>query len=215
MDKQRIISIAGRISSGKDTLAEYLVTQRGFKKLSFAGSLKDSVATVFNWDRGLLEGTTQESREWREQVDPWWAKRLALPDLTPRWVLQYIGTEVFRQHFHQDIWTASLENKLVTCKDSIVITDARFQNELDTVKRVGGTTIRVHRGEEPDWYSDAVIVNTDPANAEWSNASARLAQLNIHPSEWSSVGLYYDHHIYNDGTITELQQQMASILSQE
>jgi hypothetical protein len=57
-----IVGITGLISSGKDTIAEYLITQHGFKKLSFAASLKDAVAAVFGWDRNLLEGTTQEGR---------------------------------------------------------------------------------------------------------------------------------------------------------
>ena len=103
-----IIGITGLISSGKDTIANYLTTFHGFKKESFANSLKDAVASVFGWDREMLEGTTTSSREWREQVDPWWSARLDIPDLTPRWVLQNWGTEVCRKGFHDDIWIASL-----------------------------------------------------------------------------------------------------------
>ena len=108
----KIIAIAGFIGSGKDTAAEYLINNHNFTKLSFAGALKDCVSVVFGWDRVLLEGETLESRQWREQIDPWWAKRLDMPNLTPRWVLQYWGTEVCRISFHKDIWVAALENKL-------------------------------------------------------------------------------------------------------
>jgi len=107
-----IIGITGLISSGKDTAADYLIRFHGFKKLSYAGTLKDCVASIFGWDREMLEGTTQSSREWREKIDPWWAKRLDMPHLTPRWVLQYWGTEVGRRTFHNDIWVASIENQL-------------------------------------------------------------------------------------------------------
>ena len=97
-----IIGLVGLIGSGKDTVADYLVNVHGFRRESFAGTLKDAVAAVFGWDRTLLEGRTRASREWREQVDTWWAARLNMPDLTPRWVLQYWGTEVMRRGFHDD-----------------------------------------------------------------------------------------------------------------
>ena len=83
-----ILGITGLIGSGKDTIADYLIRFHGFKKLSYAEPLKDSVAAVFGWDREMLEGTTATSRKWREEVDEWWAKRLEIPHLTPRWVLQ-------------------------------------------------------------------------------------------------------------------------------
>ena len=49
-----IIGICGFIGSGKDTAADYLVNSHGFRRESFANSLKDAVAAVFNWDREML-----------------------------------------------------------------------------------------------------------------------------------------------------------------
>ena len=108
----KIIGVCGLIGGGKGTVADILVKDHGFEKVSFADSLKDMIAAVFGWPRHLLEGDTAESREWREQRDDWWAERLNLPWLTPRWVLQFWGTDVCRENFHEDIWIASLENKL-------------------------------------------------------------------------------------------------------
>ena len=87
-----IIGITGTVGSGKDTIADYLQNIHQFRRESFAHTLKDAVAAVFGWDRELLEGRTRESREWREQVDPWWTARLNIP-VTPRLVLQVWGTE--------------------------------------------------------------------------------------------------------------------------
>ena len=64
-----IIGICGFIGSGKDTIADYLVNLHGFRRESFANSLKDAVAQIFGWDRIMLEGRTKQSREWREQRD--------------------------------------------------------------------------------------------------------------------------------------------------
>lgn len=56
-----IIGITGLIGSGKDTIADYLITSHSFKRLSFASSLKDAVSAVFGWNRDMLEGTTTAS----------------------------------------------------------------------------------------------------------------------------------------------------------
>lgn len=208
-----IISISGLIGSGKDSAANYLCTNHGFKRMSFGASLKDAVSAIFNWDRELVEGSTKASREWREQVDTWWANRLGIPNLTPRWVLQQWGTEVARKGFHDEIWIASVENKLRSINEDIVLTDCRFQNELAAVRAAGGITIRTHRGDNPEWYPIAVSLNTtgDPEIREiYKNALEN--KFNVHASEYSSVGLSYDHHLDNNGTITHLHEQLAEIL---
>lgn len=208
-----IIGVTGFIGSGKDTIADYLCTFHGFKRLSFAASLKDAVAAVFGWNRDYLEGTTKASREWREKVDPWWAERLGVPHLTPRWVLQYWGTEVCRNGFHQDIWVASVENKLRNTRDNVVITDCRFANEVDAIKSVGGITVRVERGEKPIWYEDAIAHNKGPSNIRWALGKRSLDHNNVHASEYSSVGLDYDHIIENNGTIDDLHNKVYSIIN--
>jgi len=208
-----ILGVTGLIGSGKDTVADYLCTFHGFKRVSFAASLKDAVASVFGWDRELLEGSTKTSREWREQKDVWWSDRLGM-DITPRWVLQYMGTDVLRNHFHKDIWVASVENKLRQSKDNIVITDCRFSNEVIALKNVGGTTMRVVRGKQPEWYEAAISYNKgEVGNMSWSLSKAKLDKLNVHASEYSSVGLNYDYYIDNNGTIDDLHSQVKSIVN--
>ena len=194
-----IIGVCGFIGSGKDTVADYLTNFHGFRRESFANSLKDAVAHVFGWDRTMLEGRTKSAREWREQVDPWWAERLGIPTLTPRWILQYWGTEVCRKAFHDDIWIASLENKLRKTTDDVVISDCRFPNEIKAIKNAGGIVIRVVRGPEPVWYVLAEIVNRGPGkNIEWRLSKNQLETYGVHASETGWIGTDFDAVIDNN-----------------
>ena len=210
-----IIGFVGFIGSGKDTAADYLVNFHGFRRDSFANTLKDAVAAVFGWDRVLLEGRTKEAREWREQVDTWWADRLGIPELTPRWVLQRWGTEVCRKGFHDDIWIASVENKMRKTTDNIVISDVRFPNEIKAIHSAGGLVVRIKRGDDPEWYQDAVNMNAGNTNMSWMISSERIRKLGIHASETAWVGGNIDHIISNDGTIDDLFTQIRNLLPQE
>ena len=184
-----IVGFVGFIGSGKDTAADYLVNFHGYRRDSFANTLKDAVACVFGWDRTLLEGRTKEAREWREQVDAWWAERLNMPNLTPRLMLQLWGTEVCRTGFHDDIWIASLENKMRKTGDNIVISDVRFPNEIKAIHNAGGMVVRIKRGDDPKWYDAAVSYNKGPdGNATWSLSKSHLDKLKIHASETAWVG---------------------------
>jgi hypothetical protein len=155
----------------------------------------------------MLEGRTKEAREWREQIDPWWAERLAMPTLTPRWVLQYWGTEVCRSGFHDDMWIASLENRLRKTQDNVVISDCRFPNEIASIQSQGGKIIWVQRGVTPHWYSIAEQANRGDNKArEW------LGLNGIHASEYSWAGTDFDAIVDNNSTIDNLYNQIKSLV---
>jgi hypothetical protein len=201
-----IIGICGLIGAGKDTAADYLVNFHGFRRESFADTLKDAVASVFGWDRVLLEGRTKEAREWREQVDPWWANRLKIPHLTPRWVLQQWGTEVCRKGFHDGIWIASLENKLRSSSDNVVISDCRFPNEIWCIRNQGAKIVWIKRGVLPHWWDIAI-----QANRGVESAKRFLDNEGIHASEYSWAGTRFDVEIENNGTIDSLYLQLKNL----
>jgi len=202
-----IIGVCGFIGSGKDTVADYLVNFHEFRRESFANSLKDAVAQVFGWDRTMLEGRTKQAREWREQVDPWWAQRLDMPDLTPRLMLQLWGTEVCRQGFHNDIWIASLENKLRSSQDNVVISDCRFPNEIKSLRDAGGIIICVERGIQPHWTDIAAKANRGDTKAQnW------LKDEGIHASETAWVGNRFDFVLQNHSSIESLYEQIRNVI---
>jgi hypothetical protein len=199
-----IVGFVGLIGSGKDTASDFLVNEFGFKRDSFANTLKDAVSDIFHWDRDMLQGLSAESRAWREEVDDWWAERLGIPHLTPRWVLQFFGTDVCRDNFSNDIWVASLERKLLSSKDNIVISDVRFPNEIWAIKNAGGSIIRLQRGALPEW---------------WATARDRKAPelmkdkyWGVHASEWAWVSEGEDFVVHNDGSIADLCDSLHKVI---
>lgn len=207
-----IVGILGFINSGKGTVAQQLVQQHNFRQDSFASSLKDACSVMFDWPRAMLEGDTKESRDWREQVDPWWSEKLEIPNFSPRLALQVIGTDTIRNNFNEDIWFLTVENRIRKNPDQhVVISDVRFPNEVKFIQEQGGILIRVNRGPLPIWYETAILANkgnslaTDVMNKTYSAA---------HYSEWAWVGSKVDYELNNNSTIEDLNSQINDVISQ-
>jgi hypothetical protein len=213
-----IIGLNGLIGSGKGAASEYLQAKHNFQHLSFADSLKHAVGAIFGWPFEMLKGATSESRAWREVEDKWWSERLQIPNLTPRWILQQWGTEVGRRSFHPDIWVASLENKIINSTSDIVIDDCRFINEMDIIRKNGGSLIRINRGKLPVWYNDALMELSH--SEEYRNDSRYISLMetkypDVHISEWGWVNQPFDYEVDNNGTLEELHQKLDEIIEME
>ena len=211
-----IIGLVGLIGSGKGTAGDILVKDFGFKADSFAKGVKDACAAVFGWDRALLEGDTDDSRAFREAIDPYWSHALGRPDFTPRAALQLMGTEAGRNVFGADLWVHALFNRLDK-NTNYVITDARFPNELNAIKKHGGKNIWIQRGGLPDWYDTAYGLN----HVAFTNGTGTVAvptktmDALPHYSEWAWIG-HPDIYtvITNNGTIDQLRNALATLVSQ-
>lgn len=204
-----VIGVLGSIGAGKGTVSDMIVEKHNFTKDSFAGTLKDVCASMFNWPRELLEGDTTESREWREQVDPFWAQKLQLPEFTPRFALQHIGTDVIRKNFCDDMWMFTLENRLLKSGKDVVIADVRFPNEIELVKSLGGRLVEVHRNNKPIWYNIAAKANNGDKQ---SKIIMEQTFTEVHKSEWAWIGLYDYESIDNNGTLHDLESNVEKFL---
>lgn len=206
----QVIGVIGFIGSGKDTVGQMLLDSKyNYHQESFAGTLKDATAKLFGWDREMLEGKTEWARAAREVEDKWWSERLGIK-ATPRYILQYMGTEVIRTTLHDDFWIFALERRLLQSKSNIVITDVRFPNEIAFLKKIGGKIVRVHRGPEPSWYEDAVAANKNLAEG----LAADVTNLaGVHRSEWAWVGSKFDYRIANDGSLDDLKMRVDNMLA--
>ncbi len=193
-----IIGICGLIGSGKGSAADILVEQYNFEKLSFADKLKDSVATMFSWPRNMLEGDSDESRDWREQKDIFWSKETGR-NITPRLVLQEFGTDCMRQGFFDGIWVSMVKQELQkNPSKNYVIPDVRFPNEAQMISDLNGKVWRVMRGPDPIWFRMYQDINVEPKD--------------VHESEWRWANVNFDNRINNNGSLDDLKGQVQDHL---
>ena len=135
-------------------------------------------------------------------------------EMTPRLMLQLLGTDCGREILHPDIWVNSLmaeyKSKLSTNNpvDDLdweprfiypnwIITDLRFPNEMEAVKKRGGITIRVNRSFNHKMGSkETGTINLTPE----------------HESETALDNAEFDYVIQNNGTISDLIDKIRNIL---
>lgn len=138
---RHIIGLTGRAGCGKDTVADFLVETHGFIKLAFADPLRDGAKAML----GLTDEELSR-RENKEALIEWLG-------CSPRHVLQTLGTEWGRELIHPDLWLRITERRvervlaMPPCQhiNGIVLSDVRFENEADWVRRIGGTVWNINR----------------------------------------------------------------------
>ncbi len=133
-----LIGLSGKAGSGKSTAAAYLRDHHGYTAFAFADALKDVVGLAFGFSGEQLHGAL------KEVPDPRFGK-------SPRWCLQYLGTEVFRSIW-PNIWIWHLRQAvmdfLAFCgQQPVVVTDVRFLDEAEALLRMGAVLVRIEREE--------------------------------------------------------------------
>lgn len=194
-----IIGICGLIGSGKGSVADILVEEHNFKKISFADKLKDGVASVFDWDRQMLEGDTDDSRKWREEKDGFWSKETG-ETITPRLVLQLFGTDCMRSGFFDGIWVSLVKKHLLENPNlNYVIPDVRFENEAKMIHSLNGHVWQVRRGPDPLWFRLYKDLGQIPED--------------VHKSEWAWANIQMSAVLANDSSLQDLKSLVKDLLA--
>jgi hypothetical protein len=141
---QNIIAICGAKRTGKDTIADHLVTKHGYTKVKLADPLKVLVGYLFSF----APNQVGESDD-KDVIDPRW-------NITPRQALQFFGTEVMQYkiqellpHIGRKFWINMLISKLDPNK-KYVISDMRFVHEYEELKKLNAFIIKIERPSKSD-----------------------------------------------------------------
>lgn len=152
-----LIGVCGKKGSGKDTISDYIVKNYNFNKYSLADPLKKGCMELFGFTYEQLY------TDKKEETDEFWSK-------TPREVLQFLGTDIFRKYYGDNMWIKVLDKKMDKSKNNI-IADIRFINEYHYIKSNNGLMIKVVKtdltsfdthiseNELNDYDADILIIN--------------------------------------------------------
>lgn len=127
-----VIGLHGRARSGKDTVANFILAQRGGYIYSFADPIRAMLVPL-----GI------------DMRDPYWQERKeeVIPAIgaSPRRMMQTLGTEWGRQLINPDIWLILAKQLLLNYGPGMVIADVRFENEATWVREQGGRVVHIER----------------------------------------------------------------------
>lgn len=120
----KIIALTGWSESGKDTVADILVANYGFKKYAIAGPLKDLCASLYGFPRELAE--TQEGKKT--------AWNVGYKTKTVREILIETGA-IDRARFGDSVYINEILKQITAEKPpAAVISDLRYSHELSALQ---------------------------------------------------------------------------------
>jgi hypothetical protein len=169
--KQLTIGLTGWSGTGKDTVADLLATHAGFRKLAFADAVKGEAAEAFRVDPiyftrqhskhvpmealmmaraplgfiGAVALTVgNEGRDASGHLTLEWQQQ----PRTPRQIMQWWGTE-YRRRQSPRYWASIVAQRITEYRRAgehrFVVTDCRFENEVDVIRALGGCLWQITR----------------------------------------------------------------------
>lgn len=186
-----LIALGGQLRAGKDEVAQHLAKKHGYVVMGMSDPLNAALLALnpliphtYEADRyepGL--GYVTRYQDLHDAVGYVEAKKN--PEV--RRLLQVLGTEVGRNMISQDVWVNMAERTIREHwaeNKKVVITAVRFPNEIEMVRRLGGTTVWIERASE---------ARTDAQG-----------EILAHASENSVSADDFEHFLDNDSTLDEL-----------
>lgn len=191
-----IISLSGRIKSGKGVISDMLEAMH-FEKVTIASFLKNSIAQLYNID---ISYCYDQDLKLQKMSLPWDTKtaealsKIIKEDVSALWkdgdrpktfcnvreAMQYLGSEVMRQH-DPDIHVKKTFN--LQEGKNYVCDDVRFLNEKEFIEQLGGVCVYILRP------------------GEWDSISNHISETSLN---WSD----FDHVIINDRDISYLEKRI-------
>lgn len=175
--KIKIYILSGKSGSGKTQVADYIIDNYNKKNMKavnlyYAYYLKDYAKRILGWDG------SEETK--------------------PRDFLQQVGSELIKKHVNKNLVTSRLLDDIEVFSyfyDVIVISDARFIDEINLVK---------------EKYSNAISINII------RNKENDLNELEKKHDTETSLDNFndYDYVINNDSTLENLKEKVDTLVSE-
>lgn len=211
----------GSMGAGKDEVASILVREHNFVRVGFADPMKRFCKEILDFSDEQLWGPSSK----RNEPDKRYARSpQENVHLTPRYALQRLGDEWGRDCY-PDIWVsyALRMAKAIEWREgfyderrgfsrladyegtesppaNVVISDVRYKNEFDGIKRAGGLLVRVRRQVE------TLAVPGEQLELFPTRHPSESGLLDVDDSE-------FDHVIVNNGTLSQLSLLVASMMA--
>ena len=182
------IALSGKAGSGKDTVAAHLVAAHGYTRLAFADPLKEMALEIDPIIDDGNAGYRFHGARLSEVVRAvgWDRAKSEYPEV--RRILQHVG-QTIRAH-DADFWVLLLLRRAAKLSRPIVVTDMRYRNEYTSLARGGMALIRVTR-----------------------TGAGLPGDAGKHESETALDGRYFDAHLDNDGSLSDLHAKIDGLLA--
>lgn len=188
-----VVALCGCMRAGKDTIAEHLCDSHAFVNLKVSAPLKQGLVHMFGFSQAQVEGAL------KDVVDAQW-------NVTPRQVMQWLGTDVFQHRIAAELlpgmgrlfWVTQLMHRIGEGDGHVVISDLRFQHELDAVE--GLDAARYH----------VITVKVERTTCV-ADSEAPVVVRDSHESELCR--LRTNSTLHNDSTIPRLLAQVDELLT--
>ena len=164
--KYPLIGITGKARSGKNTIADLILSHVGGYHYAFADPIRAMMAALDI-----------------DMSDPYWQARKEKPILvlgkSPRQMMQTLGTEWGRNCVHPNLWVILAAAEFAKAGRGMVISDVRFENEAAWLRETGGLLIHVVRNNLPEVHahSSEAGVEFKPGDMQLTN-DGTLEELN-------------------------------------
>ena len=185
----KVIGLSAKAGGGKDTAGDLIrgsLESKGYTttQISFANPLKDICTMLFGWDRNRLQ-TDIEFKESSLLDDGTPDPACEMLGMSRRVVMQRLGTEAMRQGLHSDIWVIAMKLAIkrgdYDAYDYGLLTDCRFINELQFVRDLDGTLIRIDRAGEQSTLTEHTEHASELEWQKWTDWDATVINEGIVP----------------------------------
>ena len=183
----KIVVLCGPKRCGKDTAADYLRNNHGYIKVAIADNLKQACQIMFNLSKDQVEHGEKDIIDGRYGV-------------TPRNILQFMGTEVMQYKINEliptlgrTLWINTLIDQMNTLYKhaKIVITDMRFLHECTALLNQYGSDVVFIKIVKPD------VLGND---------------CHVSENEFNKIPVH--HVLKNQGTIDAYHENIKQLINQ-